>query len=84
MYLPLWLQYLVIGAVVLAALWIFVKKQMPGTLRRLRIALATPLVREERPAWMRALARRIAPPSRSGGASSCGGCNDCGPEGPKR
>ncbi|MBO9711159.1 MAG: hypothetical protein J7521_23410 [Caulobacter sp.] len=81
--LPLWLQYLVIGVVVLAALWIFVKKQMPGTLRRLRISLATPLVRDGRPDWMRALARRIAPPSQ-GGASSCGGCNDCGPEGPKR
>jgi hypothetical protein len=82
--LPLWLQYLVIGAVVAAALWIFAKKQMPGTLRRVRISLATPLVREGRPEWMRALARRIAPPSRGAGAASCGGCNDCGPEGPKR
>src|SRR5262245_20407299 len=82
--LPLWLQYLVIGVVVLAALWIFVKKQMPGTLRRLRLSLATPLVRDGRPDWMRGLARRIAAPSQWGGAVSCGGCNDCGPEGPKR
>lgn len=78
--LPLWLQYLVVGTVVVAALWIFVKKQMPGTLRRTRLALAAPLVREGRPAWMRALARRIAPPSTGGGASACGGCDNCGPE----
>jgi len=80
--LPLWLQYVAVGAVVLLALWIFVKKQMPGTLRRARLALAAPLVREGRPAWMRSLARRIAPPS-GGGSSSCGGCDGCGPE-PKR
>jgi len=82
--LPLWLQYLVIGAVVIAALWIFAKKQIPGTLRRLRIAIASPLIRDGRSGWMRALARWIAPPGRGGGASSCGGCNDCGPDGPKR
>ena len=82
--MALWLQYTIIAAVVLAALWIFLKKQMPGTLRRLRLALAAPLVREGRPGWMRSLARHIAPPSRGSGASACGGCNDCGPEGPRR
>ncbi len=82
--MALWLQYLVVGAVVVLALWIFVKKQMPGTLRKVRLALAAPLVREGRPGWMRSLARRIAPPSRGSGASACGGCNDCGPEGPRR
>ena len=82
--MPLWLQYAIVAAVVLVALWIFFKKQMPGTLRRLRLALAAPLVREGRPGWMRSLARHIAPPSRGSGASACGGCNDCGPEGPKR
>ena len=81
--MALWLQYTIIAAVVLAALWIFLKKQMPGTLRRLRLALAAPLVREGRPGWMRALARKIAPPSRAGG-SACGGCDGCGPEGPTR
>lgn len=80
---PLWLQYLVIGVVVAVALWIFAKKQMPGSLRRARLALAAPLVREGRPAWMRTLARRIAPPSSAGAASACGGCDNCGPE-PKR
>lgn len=80
--LPLWLQYLVVGLVVAAALWIFLKKQLPGTLRRARLALAAPLVREGRPAWMRGLARRIAPPA-AGSAGACGGCDNCGPE-PKR
>ena len=81
--LPLWLQYAVIGAVVVLALWIFARKQLPGTLRKVRLALAAPLVREGRPAWMRTLARWIAPPG-GAGVSSCGGCTDCGPEGPKR
>ena len=76
--MALWLQYLIVAGVVLAALWIFVKKQMPGTLRKTRLALAAPLVRDGRPAWMRALARKIAPPS-SGGGSPCGGCDGCGP-----
>ena len=82
--LPLWLQYALVGAVVVLALWIFLKKQLPGTLRKARIALAAPLVREGRPPWMRSLARRIAPPSGGGGSSACGGCDGCGPEGPKR
>ncbi len=81
--MPLWLQYAAVGAIVAVALWIFLKKQLPGTLRRARLALAAPLVREGRPAWMRTLARRIAPPSRGVGASACGGCDNCGPDEPK-
>ncbi|WP_428992198.1 DUF6587 family protein [Pseudoxanthomonas suwonensis] len=85
--LPIGLQYAIVAAVVLVALWIFVRKQLPGPLRKARIALATPLVRDGRPAWMRALARRIAPPSNGGtGSSACGGCDNssqCGPE-PKK
>ena len=37
--LPLWLQYLVVGVIVAAALWIFARKQLPGTLRKARLAL---------------------------------------------
>ena len=76
--LPLWLQYALVGVIVLLALWIFLKKQLPGTVRRARLAIASPLVREGRPAWMRGLARRLAPPSQ-GGAGTCGGCDGCGP-----
>ncbi len=78
--LPLWLQYLVVGAVVVVALWLAAKKQLPVTLRRARLALAAPLVRDGRPEWMRSLARRIAPPGSGIGASVCGGCDNCGPE----
>ena len=74
--LPLWLQYLVVGAIVAAALWIFARKQLPGPLRRVRLALAAPLVRDGRPAWMRALGLWIAPPV-AGGGRGCGGCNGC-------
>ncbi len=81
--LPLWLQYLVIAVVVLVALWMFLRRQFPGTVRRLRVALAAPLVRDGRPAWMRALGRHIAPVARGAG-SACGGCNGCGEDGPPR
>lgn len=74
--LPLWLQYLVVALIVLVALWMFLRRQFPTAVRRARIALATPMVREGRPAWMRGLARRIAPPGSVGGAG-CGGCNGC-------
>ena len=83
--MPLWLQYAIVGAIVVLALWIFAKKQLPGPLRRARLALAAPLVREGRPAWMKSLARRIAPPSRGAGSLACGGCDsECGPSEPKR
>lgn len=81
--LPLWLQYLVIAVVVLVALWMFLRRQLPGVARRLRLAVAAPLARDGRPPWMRALARRVAPPAR-GGAAVCGGCNGCGDDGPPR
>ncbi len=72
-------QILVLFAFILAlALWVFAKKQFPGTLKRLRVALAVPLVRDGRPAWMRSLGRKIAPPS-SAVDGSCGGCNGCDP-----
>ncbi|WP_162433443.1 DUF6587 family protein [Pseudoxanthomonas koreensis] len=81
----MWLQYAIVGAIVIVALWVFAKKQLPGTLRKARLALAAPLVREGRPAWMRALARRIAPPGRGSATLACGGCdNDSCDPGPKQ
>ncbi|TWH08990.1 MULTISPECIES: DUF6587 family protein [Pseudoxanthomonas] len=77
--MPLWLQYVIVALVVLLALWMFLRRQFPGTVRRLRLALAAPLVRDGRPAWMRRLARLIAPAA-GGGAGACGGCDACGPE----
>lgn len=74
-------QYAIVAIVVLWSAWVVMKKQMPGTTRRLRIALALPLVREDRPPWLRRLGLRIAPPG-ANAATACGGCSDCGP--PKR
>ena len=71
------LQYLVIALAVLPSAAVVMRKQFPNATRKLRIALALPLLREGRPAWLRALARKIAPPGQGGG-KDCGGCNGCG------
>lgn len=74
------LQYAIIGLLVLVSVWVVLKKQFPGTLRKTRVALALPLLREGRPGWLHALGRWIAPePRGSGGGDGCGGCNSCGP-----
>lgn len=71
------LQYLVVALAVLVSAAVVMHKQFPNATRRLRIALALPLLRDGRPGWLRALARRIAPPGQGGG-KDCGGCNGCG------
>ncbi|WP_242107098.1 DUF6587 family protein [Luteimonas aquatica] len=73
------LQYLVIALAALVSLWVVMKKQFPSATRRLRVAVAMPLVREGRPGWLRTLGRRIAPPMSGGGSGACGGCDSCGP-----
>lgn len=76
------LQYVVVALIVLASAWVVLKKQMPGTVRKVRGALALGLVKPERAGWMQALGRWIAPQA-SGGNSACGGCDSCGPTPPK-
>lgn len=73
------LQYAVIALAVVISVWVVAKKQFPGTVRKLRVAMALPLLREGRPAWQRAFGKWIAPEARAPGASSCGGCDNCGP-----
>ncbi|WP_411834662.1 DUF6587 family protein [Pseudoxanthomonas mexicana] len=82
--LPLSVQYAIIAVAVVVSLWVVAKKQFPGPLRRLRIALALPLLREGRAGWLRAIGRRIAPPGNAGGNDACGGCDNCGPSDPRR
>jgi hypothetical protein len=77
------LQYVVIAMAVLLSVWVVAKKQFPGSVRRLRVALALPLLREGRPSWMRAIGLRVSPVAQ-GGDSACGGCDNCGPSAPKR
>ncbi len=77
------LQYAVIAVAVLLSLWVVAKKQFPGSVRRLRVAIALPLLREGKPAWLRSIGRRIAPATRAG-SSACGGCDNCGPSSESR
>jgi hypothetical protein len=76
-------QYAIIAVAVIVSAWFVARKQFPNAVRRLRVAMAVPLVREGRASWMRKVGRRIAPPSGSNG-DSCGGCNSCGPSEPRR
>ena len=71
------LQYSIVALAVLVSAGVVMYKQFPNATRRLRVAVALPLLRAGRPAWMRALAKKIAPPGQGGG-NDCGGCNGCG------
>lgn len=71
------LQYVVVAAAVAVSAWVVLNRQFPDLARRLRVALALPLVREGQPGWMRAFGRRIAPPPKVG-VDACGGCDSCG------
>lgn len=75
--MALWLQYAVVAIAVLLSAWVVAKKQLPGPTRRLRIALALPLLRDGRPAWQHKFGRWIAPEAGAAG-DACGGCNSCG------
>lgn len=76
-WLPLALQYALVTVAVALSAWAVLRAQAPAFERRLRTALALPLLRAGRPAWMRALGRWIAPaPAVS--AAGCGGCDGCG------
>jgi hypothetical protein len=77
------LQYVVVVLIVMVSAWVVLKKQFPGTVRKARGAIALGLVKPQRAAWLQALGRKIAPPA-SGGGSTCGGCDSCGPSTPKQ
>ena len=80
--LSLALQYAIIAILVVASVWVVLKKQFPGPLRKARIAMALSLLREDRAEWQRALGRWIAPTGSlvNGriGSKDCGGCDGCG------
>ena len=76
------LQYAIIAIAVVVSAWVVLKKQFPGPVRKARIALALPLLREGRAAWQQKLGRWIAPAGtlvngRIAG-KDCGGCDGCG------
>ncbi|KLD72891.1 hypothetical protein Y886_40920, partial [Xanthomonas hyacinthi DSM 19077] len=63
---------------VLLSVWVVLKKQAPGTARKLRGAVALRLLKPGRASWLQALGRRIAPAA-TGAGGACGGCDSCGP-----
>ena len=69
-------QYLVIMLVVMASVVIVARSQFPAATRKLRIAIALPLLRDGMPGWTQSLGRRLAPAPRGGG-TGCGGCDSC-------
>lgn len=69
-------QYVAIALAVLASVAVVLHKHFPNATRRLRIAVALPLLREQRPEWIKSLGRRLAPAPRAGG-KDCGGCDSC-------
>ena len=71
------LQYLVIGLAVLASALHVASSRFPAGVRRLRVSMALPLLREGRAPWLRALGRRIAPLPSAMAGTGCGGCNSC-------
>lgn len=77
------LQYAIIALAVLLSAWVVAKKQFPGSVRKLRVAIALPLLREGKPAWLRSIGRRVSPVAKAG-SSACGGCDNCGPGTPER
>jgi hypothetical protein len=76
MAIGLLVQYVVIALAVVASVVVVMHKQFPAATRRLRIALALPLLRTGAPRWVRALGQAIAPAPRAGG-KDCGGCDSC-------
>ena len=77
MSIGLLMQYLLIALAVCVSLVVVMRKQFPGMTRRLRIALALPLLRDGAPARLKKFGHWIAPQPLAGG-KDCGGCNGCG------
>lgn len=71
------LQELIVGVLVLGAAAFVLHDRAPALSRRLRVALAVPLVRDGRPGWVRRVGRWIAPPRLA--SNGCGGCTGCEP-----
>ena len=70
------LQQAVVVLAVSASAAYVLHARTPQLSRRLRLALAIPLVREARPAWIQRLGRWVAPaPAASSGCGACSACD---------
>ena len=45
-------QYAIIAVAVIASAWFVAKRQFPNAVRRLRVAVAVPMVRDGRASWL--------------------------------
>lgn len=71
------IQDFIVGLIVLGAAAFVLHDRAPALGRRLRVALAVPLVREGRPGWLKRVGQWIAPPRLA--SNGCGGCTGCEP-----
>jgi hypothetical protein len=77
------LQYVIVGAVVLAGAWITFRKLAPQLTSRWLATVALRLDRPGSAAWKRTLARRLQPKQSTGNCSDgCDTCGSCGPKAP--
>ena len=70
------LQYALVVLIVAASIVVVMRKQFPGATRRLRIAMAVPMLRVHSPGILKKIGRWIAPEPAAGG-KDCGSCNGC-------
>lgn len=71
-------QYAIIAVAVVVSAWVVVKKQFPGPVRKARVTLALPLLRQGRADWVQRLGKWVAPPGFATTGKACGGCDGCG------
>ena len=69
-------QYVLVALAACVSLVVVMRKQFPGATRRLRIALALPLLRDGAPPVLKRIGRWLAPAPAAGG-KDCGGCDSC-------
>lgn len=70
------LQYAIVAVAVLLSAFVVFRKYAPQSLRNARIGLARRMLRDGRPAWMRAVGQWVAPIPLTTG-KVCGGCDSC-------
>jgi len=75
--MSLLLQYVAIALAVVLSVAYVARSRFPASVRRLRVSMALPLLRDGRAPWLRPLGKMIAPLPSVGG-NTCGGCNGCG------
>ena len=77
------LQYVIVGLIVLASVFIVLRKLAPKLTNRWLAAGSIRFNRKDRPAWVRAFGRRLKPKEATGDCSDgCATCGACGPKPP--